>query len=99
MRTVILVYMYMKWISGVVSGKRGSNPRPPAWEASALPTELLSQGYHLSRYPDSNRGPTHYECVALPTEPYRPCRTFESSLSKFGCKDNVFFLLRQILCL
>ncbi len=24
-----------------------------------------------SRYPDSNRGPTHYECVALPTEPYR----------------------------
>ena len=30
----------------------------------------------LSRYPDSNRGPTHYECVALPTEPYRPkhCR-------------------------
>ena len=25
----------------IVSGKRGSNPRPPAWEASALPTELL----------------------------------------------------------
>ncbi len=23
------------------SGKRGSNPRPPAWEAGALPTELL----------------------------------------------------------
>ena len=23
------------------SGKRDSNPRPPAWEASALPTELL----------------------------------------------------------
>ena len=23
------------------SGKRGSNSRPPAWEASALPTELL----------------------------------------------------------
>ena len=45
MRTVILVYMYMKWISGVVSGKRGSNPRPPAWEASALPTELLPQQF------------------------------------------------------
>ena len=27
-----------------------------------------------SRYPDSNRGPTHYECVALPTEPYRQKR-------------------------
>ena len=23
----------------------------------------------LSHFPDSNRGPTHYECVALPTEP------------------------------
>ena len=54
-----------------MSGKRGSNSRPPAWEASALPTELLP---HLSRYPDSNRGPTHYECVALPTEPYRQKR-------------------------
>ena len=28
-------------MSFIVSGKRGSNPRPPAWEASALPTELL----------------------------------------------------------
>lgn len=32
----LLFYHYM-------SGKRGSNPRPPAWEASALPTELLPQ--------------------------------------------------------
>ena len=61
----------------IQSGKRGSNPRPSAWEADALPTELLPQikidGIHSlwSRYPDSNRGPTHYECVALPTEPYR----------------------------
>ena len=29
--------------------------------------------FALSRYSDSNRGPTHYECVALPTEPYRQC--------------------------
>ena len=27
------------------SGKRGSNPRPSAWEADALPTELLPRGY------------------------------------------------------
>lgn len=27
----------------ILSGKRGSNSRPPAWEASALPTELLPQ--------------------------------------------------------
>lgn len=26
---------------GAMSGKRGSNPRPLAWEANALPTELL----------------------------------------------------------
>ena len=26
-----------------VSGKRDSNPRPSAWEADALPTELLPQ--------------------------------------------------------
>ena len=25
------------------SGKRGSNPRPPAWKASALSTELFPQ--------------------------------------------------------
>ena len=26
-----------------LSGKRDSNPRPSAWEANALPTELLPQ--------------------------------------------------------
>ena len=28
------------------SGKRGSNPRPSAWEADALPTELLPRCFH-----------------------------------------------------
>ena len=61
--------------AGLWSGKRDSNPRPSAWEADALPTELLSQRVDMfwSRYRDSNPGPTHYECVALPTEPYRHC--------------------------
>ena len=27
----------------ILSDRRGSNPRPAAWEAAALPTELLSQ--------------------------------------------------------
>ena len=27
----------------IMSGKRGSNPRPPAWKASALSTELFPQ--------------------------------------------------------
>jgi hypothetical protein len=29
------------WVTLFMSGKRGSNPRPSAWEADALPTELL----------------------------------------------------------
>ena len=51
--------------------------------------------YHTSktksRYPDSNRGPTHYECVALPTEPYRPLLFVE-----MRCKGIVFFPMLQI---
>ena len=31
----------MKLIVPTWSGKRGSNPRPSAWKADALPTELL----------------------------------------------------------
>ena len=38
-------------MSFLLSDKRGSNPRPAAWEAAALPTELLSQpmkqNFHL----------------------------------------------------
>ena len=30
-------------ICSQLSGRRGSNPRPPAWKASALSTELLPQ--------------------------------------------------------
>ena len=30
----------------LLSDRRGSNPRPAAWEAAALPTELLSQKAH-----------------------------------------------------
>src|SRR5690348_2031779 len=30
-------------VKGDQSGRRGSNPRPSAWEADALPTELLPQ--------------------------------------------------------
>ena len=41
-----------------------------------------------SRYPDSNRGPTHYECVALPTEPYRlKLTSFSNAIAKV---DKIF---------
>ena len=32
-----------KIVFSLLSGKRDSNPRPSAWEANALPTELLPQ--------------------------------------------------------
>jgi hypothetical protein len=32
------------------SGKRGSNPRPLAWEANALPTELLPHGANVQKH-------------------------------------------------
>ena len=38
---MFLIYIINEW-----SGKRGSNPRPWAWEAHALPTELLPQKKH-----------------------------------------------------
>ena len=38
------------WLMTILSGRRGSNPRPTAWKAVALPTELLPQ-IHLSFSP------------------------------------------------
>ena len=32
------------------SGKRGSNPRPLAWEANALPTELLPHNANVQNH-------------------------------------------------
>ena len=33
----------------ILSGIRDSNPRPSAWEANALPTELIPQQIKISR--------------------------------------------------
>ncbi len=39
------------------SGKRDSNPRPSAWEANALPTELLPlMGAKLQHFPYISQG-------------------------------------------
>ena len=39
-----------------MSGKRDSNPRPSAWEANALPTELLPQNVKIIyKYTDNLR--------------------------------------------
>ena len=40
----MLDFMFInKIVLSCLSGKRDSNPRPSAWEANALPTELLPQ--------------------------------------------------------
>ena len=54
-----------------------------------------------SRHPDSNRGPTHYECVALPTEPCRPA-PFDFAVAKviiflFSNKYNCYFFATKVL--
>ena len=43
--TTALLFKTKNFTENCKSGKRGSNPRPPAWEASALPTELLPQQF------------------------------------------------------
>ncbi len=45
------------WLCRLWSGKRGSNPRPSAWEADALPTELFPQpiAYYSMNPPDAGQ--------------------------------------------
>ena len=54
----------------VESGKRVSNPRPAAWEAAALPTELLPQKRGKSTTflltPDNRRKKTSQSGLTLP---------------------------------
>ncbi len=57
------------------SGRRGSNPRQPAWKAGTLPTELLPHSIYVlalawSGCADSNRGPPAPKAGALPTAPH-----------------------------
>ena len=43
----------------------------------------------LSQIRDSNPGPTHYECVALPTEPIWQCFSCaQPVIARFLCKDS-----------
>ena len=62
---------------GAWSGRRGSNSRPSAWEADALPTELLPRGGHgskparrrsraLGRMGDTERHPSRSRLVRCP---------------------------------
>ena len=56
------------------------------WRARKKGLQLQPLPWPKSRMADSNRRPTHYECVALPTEPIRQTE----------CKGKAFFLFREI---
>ncbi len=70
----------LSYISFCQSGRRESNPRPSAWKADALPTELLppvtthrsakttSKSTLWSGRRESNPRPSAWEADALPTE-------------------------------
>ena len=51
----------MNWLSG----KRGSNPRPPPWQGDVLPLNYVRI---LCRLHDLNTRPSDYKSDALPTE-------------------------------
>ena len=77
------------------SGKRDSNPRPPAWKASALSTELLSQGFALLTpmwvRMDSNHRSRRQQIYSLPH-----LATLEHTLiSKFTIQSSLFFSLAR----
>ena len=49
---------WMALRAGIQSGRRDSNPRHPAWEASALPTELRPRNFAFPLYPIRPAGAT-----------------------------------------
>ena len=81
----------------LLSERRDSNPRPPAWKASALSTELLSQGFALLTpmwvRMDSNHRSRRQQIYSLPH-----LATLEHTLiSKFTIQSSLFFRLRESL--
>ena len=71
-----------------MSGKRGSNPRPPAWKASALSTELFPRinhdfrdGYFLWEQMDSNH--RRWKPADLQSAPFGRSGILPISISKF----------------
>ena len=54
------------WLMTILSGRRGSNPRPTAWKAVALPTELLPH-YNW----ESSIGNFEIETAQFPNPPFQ----------------------------
>ena len=98
-----LSYNSKKW-----SGRRGSNPRPPAWKASALSTELLPQGLLLQVWAkmDSNhrrRKPADLQSAPFGHSGICPyfknplCIVFSRSILETAAKVGIFFIAPNVL--
>ena len=74
----------------LLSERRDSNPRPPAWKASALSTELLSQGFALLTpmwvRMDSNHRSRRQQIYSLPH-----LATLEHTLISKFTRESQFF--------
>ena len=89
------------------SGRRGSNPRPSAWKADALPTELLPHFSFLLAHccVELRSSVGHYRKVTPPLLTHSPCtepkQTSKSSknLQVFRIDENSAFLNVHIGCL
>ena len=82
----------------VLSGRRDSNPRPLAWKANALPTELLPHGlFYLWAEMDSNhRSRTTADLQSAPFghSGIRPCNENEPAA---GTKVKIIFESAKII--
>ena len=83
----------------MLSGKRDSNPRPPAWKASALSTELFPQLPRLGIFVwvrmDSNHRSRRQQIYSLPhlatlehTLRRNPLATTTLLRSLYSCRDS-----------
>ena len=91
-----------------LSGKRGSNPRPSAWKADALSTELFpqdkevgSEGFEppkvlpaeLQSAPFGHSGNCPFSLLVLTVVSLRHCKDKHKIIT---CKQNRTFLLRKL---
>ena len=79
----------------LLSGRRGSNSRPSAWEADALPTELLPQtNFRIDRPPKTSRT----ECWRRPEFPKRERKNTKSNVGGDGFEPPKAYASRFTVC-
>ena len=81
----------------VWSGRRGSNPRPSAWKANALSTELLPQLKCGQRWIRTTEGVSQqiYSLPHLATLVFAQAQLSRDALSQLRCKGTTYFFNLQ----